>query len=147
MAAEYMRHRAAQQGLSHVVVESAGTLDIEGSPASESAVLTLREAGLDLSTHRSRGVTVADLLSSDFVIAMAAEHLDRLSELQPPAGEERFLLRAFENGPTPRPDAPDLGDPITQGVEVYRQRFATIRTCVDHLVLHLRHLRPTRDGG
>lgn len=147
MAAAYMQYRAAQQGLAHVVVESAGTLEIEGAPAAEAAVRTLLEAGLDLSAHRSRGVTVADLRSSDFVIAMAAEHLEELDRLQAPGRERRLLLRAFEEGPSPRPDPPDLADPIAQGLEIYRERFDTIRTCVDHLVLHLRHLGPADDDG
>jgi protein-tyrosine phosphatase len=32
MAAEYLRHRAAHDGLSHLVVDSAGTLGIHGAP-------------------------------------------------------------------------------------------------------------------
>jgi protein-tyrosine-phosphatase len=32
LAAEYLRHRAVREGLSHVVVDSAGILGIEGAP-------------------------------------------------------------------------------------------------------------------
>jgi protein-tyrosine phosphatase len=147
MAAEYLRHRAARGGLEHLVVDSAGTLGIEDAPASPEAIRTLREVGLDLSGHRSKGLTEADLQSSDLVIAMAGNHLEYLAAVHPGGRDHRLLLRAFERGPRPDPDAPDLADPIGQNVEVYRGQFGVIRTCVDHLVLHLRNLGPDPGVG
>jgi len=139
MAAEYARHRAARQGLSHVVVGSAGTLGIEGAPASGEAIRTLQEAGLDLTGHRSSGLTRADVRSSDLVVGMTHDHLEHVARLDPEGDDERWLLRAFERGAQPRGTAPGLDDPIGKSIEVYREQFGLIRTCVDHLVLYLRH--------
>lgn len=147
MAAEYLRHRAARSGLAHLVVDSAGTLGIVGAPASPEAVRALREVGLDLTGHRSKGISRPDLESSDLLVAMTRDHLEYLAEHFPRGVDRRLLLRAFEHGADPDRLALDLPDPIGAAVEVYREQFGVIRTCVDHLVLHLRHLDPTSDHG
>jgi protein-tyrosine-phosphatase len=139
LAAEYLRHRAVREGLSHLLVDSAGLLGIEGVPAAPFSVEVARDAGLDLTRHRSRGVTTADAITVDLVVAMTLAQLDTLARRYPAGGQRRLLLRAFEDGPTPRGGAPELDDPIAGPLEGYRDAFAIIRTCVDHLVLHLRH--------
>ena len=139
MAAEYLRHRAARSGLSHLVVESAGLLGIEGALPSSEAIEVLREDGLDLSRHRSRGVSHSDIRTADLVITMSLDHLDALEKLFPEGAGERYLIRAFESGPQPIGGAPELEDPIGMDRDTYRDRYRCIKTCIDHLVLHLRH--------
>jgi protein-tyrosine-phosphatase len=139
MAAEYMRERAAQSGLSHVVVDSAGTLGIENAPASGEAIATLREIGLDIADHLSRGLRADDLRTADLVLVMSGRHLVEMESLAPDGDAEIYLLRAFEEGPEPSRGAPDLEDPIGREMEFYRETFESIRTCIDHLVMYLRH--------
>ena len=139
MAAEYLRHRAARDGLSHLVVDSAGLLGIEGVPAAPHAVTVLKEAGVDLSRHRSRGCTPSDLRIADFVIVMTLRHLEQLAARSPLGTERRFLIRAFEQGQLSGRGAPDLEDPVSGPLEGFRAAFDVIRASVDHLVLHLKH--------
>ena len=139
MAAEYMRHRAAQERLASVAVDSAGLLGIEGAPASREAIEVLREAALDLGAHRSRGIRATDARSSDLLLVMTPEHLREIADRFPAAVPRTRLLRAFEAGPEPAHDPAPLADPIGCPIELYRHCFDTIRICVDHLVLHLRH--------
>lgn len=142
MAAEYLKVRAANEGLEHLVVDSAGLLGIKGAPAAAHAVSVLRDAGCDLTGHRSRGVTSSDLRTADVVLAMTLTQLEALAWRFPPGPERRLLLRAFERGPDPRGGAPELDDPVTGPMEGFRSAFEIIRSCVDHLVLHLKHARP-----
>ena len=139
MAAEYFRQRAANSGLSHVVVDSAGTLGIEGAPASEEAIRAMAEIGVDLSGHRSKGLSDALLRTTDLVVVMTRDHLEYLAKHHPDGEDRRMLLRAFEQGPHPDPDARGLRDPIGRPVEFYRELLPVITRCVDHLVLHLKH--------
>lgn len=139
MAEAYLRHRAARAGLTHIVVDSAGTLGIEGAPASEEAVLTLRKHGVDLSKHRSRGVSAAMLNAADLVIPMAHRHVKELSRLRLANDVPVRLIRTFELEPEPASEALDLDDPIGMHLDFYQETFEIIRTCVDHLVIHLRH--------
>lgn len=139
MAAEYLRQRAVRSGLSHVVVDSAGLLGIEGAPAADHAIAVVREAGCDLTAHRSRGVSVADMRTADIVLTMTLRQLETLSQRFAPGREERLLLRAFEQGPAPRGGAPELDDPVNGPIEGFREAFTIIKTCIDHLVVYLRH--------
>jgi protein-tyrosine phosphatase len=138
-AAEYFRDRAVQSGLSHVVVASGGLLGIEGAPAAPFSIEIARETGLDLTRHRSRGITLSDVKTSDLILAMTLTHLETLERRFPPTHGKQLLLRAFEVGPSARGGAPELPDPVAGPIEEYREAFGVIRTCVDHLVLHLRN--------
>jgi len=137
MVAEYLRHRAAASGLDQLLVDSAGTLGIEDQPAAPEAIETLREIGLDLSGHRSKGIAETDLLSSDVVLGMEPAHLESLDARFDRGPSARWLLRAFESGPRPDSGAPELRDPIGEPVAAYRECFRIIRPCVDHLVQYL----------
>ena len=139
MAAEYARHRVAASGLRHAVVDSAGTLGIEGERAFPEAIEVLREHGLHLGNHRSRGLREQDFKTADLVIVMTLAHLDEIDNRFPLGAAPRRLLRAFEKGVEPRDGAEDLEDPIGKPLEAYRECFEIIKTCVDHLVLHLKH--------
>ncbi len=137
MAAAYARDRLARSGLCGVVVESAGTLGLEEERASPAAVQVLREGGLDLSGHRSRGLESVRPCAAEIVIGMERSHLEAVERLCGTSAQERHLLRAFEGGADPRGGAPDLEDPIGGPIEGYRECFEAIRACVDHLVARL----------
>jgi protein-tyrosine phosphatase len=139
MAEAYLRHRLARSALAHVVVASAGTLGINGVPASHQAVEAMAEIGIDLRAHRSRGLTAADLRASEIVLAMDHEHLEYLAAHHAGGRDRRFLIRAFEKGSEPRADAPDLVDPVGRSVALFRKQRDTIRVCLDHFVLALKH--------
>lgn len=141
MAAEYFRQRASRSGLSHVVVASAGTLRIEGQPASPEAVRVMQELGVDLTAHRSRGLDAETLRTSDVVIVMTHDHMERLEFGPFDLAGERYLIRAFEKRPQPAPDPPDLADPIGKPLDFYREQARLLVQCVDHLVLYLKHRR------
>jgi len=134
MAAEQMRHRVAVEGVTDWVIDSAGTLGIEGAPASPEAVETMKEVGLDLGTHRSQGIRVEHLERADLVLAMTHAHLMELASMFPRDATVRFVLRAFEHGAEPEPDAPDLADPIGKPLGFYRSQLPVIVRCVDHLL-------------
>jgi protein-tyrosine-phosphatase len=139
LAAEYLRHRAVREGLSHILIDSAGVLGIEGAKAAPYSIEVAHEAGLDLTRHRSRGVTIADMRTADLVLAMTLSQIETIARRFPDASLRPLLLRSFEGGPAAREGAPELDDPVAGPIEGYRRGFAIIRTCVDHLVLHLKH--------
>ena len=139
MAAEYFRARAAEAGLSHVVVDSAGTLGIVGAPASDEAIRVMRDIGIDLQHHRSKALTRQLLATTDLVVAMTGQHLDHLARHYPEGEDTRMVLRAFERGPRPAAGGPDLADPMGRPLAFYRELVPVLRVCLDHLVLYLKH--------
>lgn len=138
MASAYARARLADAGRTDVLVESAGTLGIEGERAAPEAIQVLREEGIDLGGHRSRGLREADIRGADLVVVMTLAHAETIERSLPAVSADLRLLRAFENGPEPRAGASDLEDPIGLPIGSYRECFSRIRSCVDHLLEHLR---------
>jgi len=138
MADAYLRHRgAAAVAAGSLSVESAGTLGIQGASASAEAVLAMEEIGVDLSPHRSRGLSEVDLDRTDLIVGMDEDHLAEVRAISPGSADRCRLLRAFENGPGPAAGAPDLEDPIGTPLAFYRRQLALIVRCVDHLADHL----------
>jgi protein-tyrosine-phosphatase len=66
--------RRATDGLP-VVVESAGTLDLEPGPALPEAIEAARGYGLDLSKHRSRCLIGLDFSDADLVLGFEQQHI------------------------------------------------------------------------
>lgn len=141
MAAEYCRRRALELGLHDLVVDSAGTLGIEGEPASDDARRVMAEVGVDLERHRSKGIRAEDLRSTDYTIVMERRHLRYLARQHPDATDRRLLLRAFEEGSEPQPYPPDLDDPIGRPLESFRDLVPLISRSVDHLLAFVRERR------
>ena len=141
MAESYFVSRVARSGLSHVLASSAGTLGLHGAPASAEAIEVARDAGADLRAHRSKALTASLVRASDWILAMAAEHVDEIRRRFPKHGAKVHLLRSFEAGPEPVEPAPDRDDPIGCPIDTYRECFEIIRPCIDHFLIHLRHLR------
>jgi protein-tyrosine-phosphatase len=73
-------------------VKSAGTLMIEGQPASTYAVVEMAERGIDLRAHRSRGVSRELMAETDLVLAMAQSHVEALEAIFPDYTHKVHLL-------------------------------------------------------
>lgn len=137
MAAEQMRHRVAVEGLTDCYVDSAGTLGIEGAPASPEAVEAMGANGVNLSAHRSQGIRIEHVQWADLVIGMTHAHMMELASMFPRDTTDRFVLRAFGLGAEPDPDSPDLSDPIGKPLAFYKDQVPVIVRCVDNLLRHI----------
>ena len=91
MAEVLLRHRLGELGV-EARVASAGLLR-PGQPASQHGVDILRGRGLDLTAHRSQGMTRELLRSSDLVLAMAREHVREAVVLDPSLWPRTFTLK------------------------------------------------------
>jgi protein-tyrosine phosphatase len=122
-----------------VVVESAGTLGIDGSPAARYSVELVKEKGGDISSHRSQGVTEELMQETDLVLAMAAEHIEYLQEEFPQYRENIFLLKRFGRaaGEANTDDSgDDIFDPVGSSKETYR-------LCAELIDEELERIMPT----
>ncbi len=93
-------------------VESAGMETADGMMATEEGVTVMRELGIDISTHRSRGLDRLNLADYDLIVALSpriAQH-----------------LTSARNVPQQRVRVLDIQDPYGRGLAAYRQ-------CLTHL--------------
>ncbi len=104
---------------------SAGTFARAGGRASENAVEVVREAGLDLSRHRTRPVTPELLEDMERVYALGPSHLQVLLQVAPDLAD-RFSLLCEEG----------VMDPVGGDIATYRRCAEEIEAGI---LQHLSH--------
>jgi protein-tyrosine-phosphatase len=72
-------------------VHSAGTLAWDAAPPHE-AIAVMKELGLDISSHRSRPLSVELIEGADVVLGMTRNHVGRVLAMVPDASERAFLV-------------------------------------------------------
>ena len=76
-----------------IVVETAGTLTIEGQPMSFRTRAALDAVGLQVGQHRSRQVTAAHLDVATLIVGLAPEHVDYVRRQHPSASPRTATLK------------------------------------------------------
>lgn len=100
---------------------SAGTMAGEGAPASEHAITSAREVGLDLREHRSKGLTPDLLSNAERIYTLTGAHLHSLLLSHPELIDRASLLD---------PQGRDLPDPFGGDIEIYRMSRTFISQAV-----------------
>jgi protein-tyrosine phosphatase len=95
MLTDCLERRAAPGSGAAASVRSGGMLDAhgDGQPPCPEAITAMAARGLDISAHRSRRVTAADLERADLTLAMAREHLRHAVVTAPAVWPRAFTLR------------------------------------------------------
>lgn len=152
-----MRDALARRGCDEVEVTSSGTWAEAGYGAAGSAVDALRDRGIDLSSHRTRGLDASELKDADLVVAMTSVHVREILDVAPDAADKLAMLKEIpeirmKNG-TLIPDAAkerlqrlldgsrpearrslDVDDPIGLPAGAYDRCVGDLRLGVDALV-------------
>jgi protein-tyrosine-phosphatase len=132
MAEALFRHRMGPD--SGWAAESAGTFAAPGHPASDNAVLAVKELDADLSGHHSQPLTAELLESADMIVVMTAEHRFHLLEVFPEVGNRVFLIKSFGTSKVPA----DVSDPYGGSLETYKRIRDEIDRALSDLILFIR---------
>lgn len=124
---------ARRRGL-ELEVGSAGLLSGGGAPAARHAREISAVHGLDLSRHRSRGVTPDLLAEADLVLAMTNGHADAVRPLA--HGSAVHLVTDFLPADH-RLRGAGIADPIGGDRAAYEAAWAQLAAAIDALVGHL----------
>lgn len=96
---------------------SAGLSAMDGSKPSQNSIDVCEEMGIDITDHRSTGLTRTTLQEASAVFCMTESHralINMYFEL--PEGYPIFLMCEFTEG-----ESKELPDPFGQDIDVYRQ--------------------------
>jgi len=106
-----------------VEIRSAGILGIEGKPAAANSVAACREVGVDISAHRSRGVTDDDVQWADAVLVMELRHQRKLHQRHPELDGRVLLLGTFGG-------QQEVADPIGGWMWRFRRTRTLLERCI-----------------
>ena len=122
------------QGLERLKVASFGLAAQDGQPVSANSAKAMRRIGLDVSGHRSRLLTQADVDRSAVIFGMTESHLAALQSRFDVLPEFVLLLRDVLPTDVPR----DIPDPFGGGYRDYEECRDSMVEAVPAMVEFLR---------
>ena len=111
-----------------VSVSSAGSSAIEGMRASELARDVAKSHEIDISNHRSRGLSRPLVAESDLIVTMEMRHLNAVGAIDPAALDHTYVITDFcesMDGGIP--------DPIGGGEADYQRTFDVLWECISEM--------------
>lgn len=108
-------------------LSSMGILGIRGRPAEPLAVEAAKAVGVDLSRHRSQGISLPTLLSMDRIVALAPEHEDFLIGLEWCLSPRIDRLWTFSD---PAEPLTTIADPLGRDLSAYVECRGKIDVCI-----------------
>lgn len=123
MAAGIGRAKLEAAEIPHVII-SAGTLNIQGQPASKNAIEAARLAGVDITGHRSQGASTHLLRLSDHIVVMSPGHEDAILRAAPELAPK--IVRLWEYA-EPIGSESEIFDPV--GLDL--DKFIVCRELID----------------
>jgi protein-tyrosine phosphatase len=115
-------------------VSSAGVAAFDGDSASMESIEALKqEYDIDISSHRSRRLTIYEIEEAYLILTMSKSHRDAIIKALPEAREKVFTLKEYltlgmnEHGM-------DIDDPYGMPVEIYRKCAREIKDAINRLL-------------
>jgi protein-tyrosine-phosphatase len=129
MAEGYMRKRLEEENMP-IEIKSAGTLGVDGMPASDLSLEVLKKEKVSTDELNSTGLTEDLIKWADLVLVMEPMHKERIITDMPEVAGKVLFLREFgdETGNLVIPD------PIGRSMAFYRVSFQIIKKSIEGLI-------------
>lgn len=124
-------------------VMSRGTAAADDMPATQEAMRAVANLGLDLSGHKSRMVSEADLSWADLVITMTKAHKSTLIERYPSYAGKVVTLSEASGGAV----AGDVSDPFGLGQQAYFRARDELEVGLRAVCERIERVMSNLDGG
>lgn len=135
MAEGLLKKSLSQLGRSDIKVNSAGLMALSAGRPTEETIGVMKAEGVDVSGHKTKGVTADDIRTADLVLTMEEFQRQELIERVPEAAGKIYLLKAFGNGNKVHYcDGCDIPDPIGQTVRGYEHCLDMIKKEIERIV-------------
>lgn len=126
LAEALLRKRLVAAGLDgQVTTRSVGVYALTGRSASEGAMVVAAERGADLSEHRARELTLAEVEAADIILVMEEAHRRSIFNLAPHQIHKVFLLSEMAGLHH------DIEDPYGRPLSEYRRCADEIERLLD----------------
>jgi len=97
--AEYaLQNELARRGVNDTLVESAGTLAIDGASAAGKAVSEMKKHGIDMGPHRARILTGEMIRDADIIVVMEHYHREAVLAFDPSSANKTIMMGSLLDG-------------------------------------------------
>jgi protein-tyrosine-phosphatase len=142
MAEGLLIERLRQEGRQSLSVSSAGIFANPGNIPDPLAVQVAREAGIDISGHRARGVNSYNVNWADIVLVMESGQKGFITMAFPRHSPKVVLLGNFKRS---QGGSGEIADPYGSSLDDYRTCFEEIREAIEGFIQFLPSCSAERD--
>lgn len=126
-------------------VGSAGVGAFSGQAASRHSATLAREAGLDLTQHRSRPLSADIVTAATHIFAMGRSHIAAILGSFPEAEDKVYLVSEFTADDSLR--GRDLSDPFGGDLEDYRETLEHLRLMLPSVLAYIEQTWKEEEAG
>ena len=132
MAEGILKKILTDQGISRIIVESAGTMAPYEMKPTAFAQITTIERGIDISKHRSIDISKSMIDKTDLILVMEKAHKRFIQNMTNAIEDKVFLLKGFGKR---NEIEEEIEDPIGRDLEFYR-------SCYDSMEREIHRILP-----
>ena len=129
MAHYVFADRARRRGLPAVTL-SMGTLGLAMHRAADEAIAACAEVDVDLTPHRSQGLSLGVLRAATHVFIMEEQHRAAIARLDPELARRTIMLGAWD----PEGGGETIDDPVNQPITAFRQCLGRLERAIDRFL-------------
>ncbi len=130
MAKALLEKKLKERNREDVEVLSAGVMGLKGIGATQATREVLAKEGVDVSGHRSQGISSILVKKSDLILVMEKIHEDKILQLAPEVKNRVFLLKEFAKI---NQGSLDVEDPIGMSLEFYQLTVDIIKEAIERI--------------
>jgi protein-tyrosine phosphatase len=131
MAQGYMKKAMEERGITHVEVKTAGVMTIPGLIPTAEAVQVLKNAGIDITGHRSSPLTHELIRKADLILGMTPFHVQTALRMSEEARGKTCLLKEFAESDVKNYQ---ISDPMGMTLEVYKRVYREMKLAIDKML-------------
>lgn len=140
-----MVFRDLAKNLTGYQVGSAGVGAFSGQAASRHSATLAKEAGLDLTQHRSRALTADLVEAATHIFAMGRSHMAAILGSYPEAEDKVYLVSEFVADDSLR--GRDLSDPFGGDLSEYRETLEHLRKMLPSTLAYIEQTWKEEEAG
>jgi protein-tyrosine phosphatase len=125
-----LEKKLKERNRNDVEVLSAGIIMLANLGASLETQELLKQEGVDVSSHRSKKVTIDMLKKTDIILVMEKMHEEKILHLAPTVKNRLFLLKEFAKIGN---NNLDILDPIGKNRQFYERVFVIIKEAIERI--------------
>ena len=132
--AHAMLAKKSKEQNKNIEVYSCGVYAENGDIPTYEGTQTMKDYGIDLSTHRATNIRNSNIKDMDVILCATKSHKDIVLSMYPNLKDKVFTMKEYAGYPK---DDLDIKDPWGYGIDVYKKCAKEIENCINKMLIKL----------
>ncbi len=132
--AHAMLAKKSKEQNKNIEVYSCGVYAENGDIPTYEGTQTMKDYGIDLSTHRATNIRNSNIKDMDVILCATKSHKDIVLSMYPNLKDKVFTMKEYAGYPK---DDLDIKDPWGYGIDVYKKCAKEIEDCINKMLIKL----------